>query len=350
MYTDDHIVLRETVAPFLAAKSGSSALRKRTSLVDDVGEMGWAGLLLNENYGGSAMDITSACVLAQEIGRHLTLTPLLSSTFIPSFVIQQLASTQQKEAWLPAIADGCSFVANNMAQQLSNDLQLSVHEGNFKLTGHCTFVPDLNIASSLLLLASSSNGMTLCSVPIDAKGVSLEEYVTLDKRSFGKINLDAVTVESQHILPSADITKTQALGALLFASEQYGCAASAFDMTMDYLRQRKQFGRTLGSFQALQHRASALYADLAMAESIILKASIALENNAPEATKLCSIAKSKTGSTAMLMGNEAIQLHGGIGMTEEHDIGLHLKRIAVSEKLYGDTDYHTNRVAELSGF
>lgn len=348
MYTDDHIVLRETVAPFLAAKSGSSALRTRSFLVDEIGEMGWAGLLLNEHYGGSQMDITSACVLAQEIGRHLTLTPLLASTLIPSYAIQQLASTQQKESWLPGMANGRNFVASNIGQ-LSNDLQLSEHQGQLQLSGHCAFIPDLDVASSLLLVTSGEE-KKLCHIPLDAGGVKRDDYVTLDNRSFGKLSLDAVTVESEHVLPSANIAKAQALGILLFASEQYGCAASAFDMTMDYLRQRKQFGRSIGSFQALQHRAAVLYAELAMAESIILKASIALENDAPDASKLCSMAKSKTGSMAMLMGNEAIQFHGGIGMTEEHDIGLHLKRIAVSEKLYGDTDYHTNRVAELSGF
>jgi alkylation response protein AidB-like acyl-CoA dehydrogenase len=144
--------------------------------------------------------------------------------------------------------------------------------------------------------------------------------------------------------------KINAFGSLIYASEQYGSAAAAFDLTLEYLKQREQFGKIIGTFQSLHHRMAKLYTELKTSEALNFKAAILLEGNHVDAQKFCSMAKAKSGQVSRLVTNDSIQLHGGIGMTDEYDVGLYLKRVSISEKMFGNTNYHVDNVATSNGF
>lgn len=349
MYSEEHNLLRDSISDVLKNYSGPSKLRTHTLLVSEVAELGWPGLVIAEDFEGSGMDVTAACILAEEIGRNVTLSPVLASAIIPSYIIQQTGSNDQKKHWLPRIANGKSLISTNIGRASSVVRGRRIESG-ITLSGEADFMPDLNTADTLLLFARTEEENVLCLLPKDTDSLNCKGYTTLDERNYGIANLNHTEIKPHNIITNINIAHITAFGALIYAAEQYGSAASAFDLTLEYLKQRKQFGARIGSYQALQHRAAIMYAELHMTESLILKASLALEQSLPAAEKLCSMAKAKAGTVSTLVANESIQLHGGIGVTDEYDVGLYLKRIAVSEKMYGDSNFHTNRVATLSGF
>ncbi|MEM9384795.1 MAG: acyl-CoA dehydrogenase family protein [Pseudomonadota bacterium] len=344
MYSEDHHILRDAVGSFLR-----DCDPKDPTLGEAIVEQGWSGLLIDERYGGSAMDVTAACVLAEQIGRHLLCSPVLCAALIPSYVLQREATEALKSEWLPRIASGDTLVtldasgddgANNCVEQVGGELVLS---------GEWAFVPDLDQAEAALLPVTHGDG-SLAMVLTQSVDMATAPFTTLDDRKFAKATLSTVAINPTRLLGAPALSTARHLGALIFAAEQYGSAIAAFELTVDYLKERKQFGRNLGSFQALQHRVASLYTELTMLEALVIKASVILQAQEHDAEKFCSMAKAKAGRVAALVTNEAIQLHGGIGMTEEYAVGRFIKRVAVSEKMFGDSDCHTDRVAVLSGF
>ena len=349
MYTEEQLLLKEAIGSFLQAQSGPDAVRVGRSLVQEIADMGFTGTLIDERHNGSGLGITAACIIAEQVGRHLTLTPLISAALVPSYAIAQFGNAVQHERWLPGLASGAYLIAVNPGATVGVSVTGAAH-GDLRLTGSVEFIPDLSVAKALLLPACLAGERLFCLVPLDEPGVVFEPYRTLDGREFANIELTDVHLGSDHIFSPSDSSAVESLGALLYAAEQLGSARAAFELASEDLKSRKQFGRLIGSFQALQHRAAMLYTLLATLEVLVLKASKALEDGAPEAQCLCSMAKAKAGRTGLEVANEAIQFHGGAGMTDEYDVGLYIKRIAVSERLFGDSNYHTDRVATHHGF
>ena len=231
----------------------------------------------------------------------------------------------------------------------------------FVLTGKKTFVAEGMAADILVVcartsgVAGSTEGLSLFLVPADARGVARQRLTLIDGRGAADIQFDNVSVGPEAVLGNVDagwavLDPTLDRARACLAAEMLGTALAAFEMTIDYLKTRVQFGQPIGAFQALQHRAAAMYGELELSRSCVEAALAAIDAQGDDIALLCSLAKAHVGATLFLVSNELIQMHGGIGMTDAHDAGLYLKRARAAEYLYGNRAFHSDRFARLSGF
>ena len=329
----------------------------------DMAEMGWASVLVPEEHGGVAMGHVAAGVIAEEMGRTLTASPFLSTAILGATALTRFGSEAQKGEYLPRLAAGDFLTAlavdETHKHSPSNVTTTAQRSGNgFKLDGRKSFVAEGHVADMLIVSARTAgaegeaDGITLFLVPRDATGVSVERASMIDSRNSAAITLEGVEVTADAVLGEVDGGYT-ALEAVLdagragLAAEMSGSAQECLGQTLGYLRERKQFGEIIGTYQALQHRAAHLYTEIELGKSIVLKALQTLDMAPDHAAMMVSAAKSKLGQVAQLAAREAIQMHGGIGMTDEYDIGFFIKRVRVAEALYGDANYHTDKFARL---
>ena len=329
----------------------------------DMAEMGWASVLVPEEHGGVAMGHVAAGVIAEEMGRTLTASPFLSTAILGATALTRFGSEAQKAEFLPRLAAGDFLTAlavdETHKHNPSSVTTTAQRSGNgFKLDGRKSFVAEGHVADMLIVSARTAgaegeaDGITLFLVPRDATGVSVERASMIDSRNSAAITLEGVEVTADAVLGEVDGGYT-ALEAVLdagragLAAEMSGSAQECLGQTLGYLRERKQFGEIIGTYQALQHRAAHLYTEIELGKSIVLKALQTLDMAPDHAAMMVSAAKSKLGQVAQLAAREAIQMHGGIGMTDEYDIGFFIKRVRVAEALYGDANYHTDKFARL---
>ncbi|MBV1876780.1 MAG: acyl-CoA/acyl-ACP dehydrogenase [Pseudomonadales bacterium] len=329
-------------------------------------EMGWPGILVPEQYGGLGLGYLTFGVVLEEIGRQLTASPLFASAFVGASAVMLAGNDQQKQQWLPAIADGSQIVTlasdegpRHVPAAIS--MQASRNSGGFELNGNKTFVLEGMAASALVVAARTAGdagdqqGISLFILAADTDGISRHALATMDSRGYANISFDKVSIPADALLGELD-QGYALLEAILdrasagIAAEMIGTAAQSFDMTLDYLKNREQFGQVIGSFQALGHRAADLYTDKEMARSCMEAALQAIDDNGENIAELCSLSKCKTGDFLHFMSNQLIQIHGGIGMTDEFDAGLYLKRARVLESCYGNQAYHRDRYARLLNF
>ncbi|HEX7034494.1 MAG TPA: acyl-CoA dehydrogenase family protein [Pseudomonadales bacterium] len=329
-------------------------------------EMGWTGILIPEALGGSDLGYLTFGLVLEETGRQLTASPLLASALAGASALLLGGSEAQQRAWLPKVVDGSAILAlavDEGPKHAPSAVALKAERsGNgFRLTGRKTFVAEGGAATALVVAARTSgspgerDGITLFLVDANARGVTRRKLRTADSRGYANIDFDAVEVGADAVLGEVDrgfavldATLDRARAGL--AAEMLGTAAQAFEMTLDYLKTRKQFGQVIGSFQALGHRAAAMYTKLELTRSCVEAALQAIDNRADNIAEMCSLAKYKGGELLHLVSNELIQIHGGIGMTDEFDAGFYLKRARAAEALFGNQTFHRNRYAELLGF
>ncbi|MEQ8749002.1 MAG: acyl-CoA dehydrogenase family protein [Amphiplicatus sp.] len=374
--TEEQEMLRDSARGFLDEKAPVAALRKLRDSNDETGfsrslwkemaEQGWAGILFEEEFGGADFGFVGAGVLAEEMGRTLTASPFLSTSILAATALKKFASKAQKEEHLPAIAAGDLVMALAVDEKAKHGpaktaLKAEKSGNGFKLSGEKTFVADGHVADKLIVAARSAGapgeqqGLTLFLVDAKAKGVSAERTVMVDSRGAARMKFDAVDVTGDDVIGEVD-GGYEALEAVLsagragLAAELSGSAQQAFELTTAYLKDRKQFGRAIGTFQALQHRAAHLYSELELVKSVVLKALQDLDNNFGMAAVTCSLAKAKAGDVAKLASQEAVQMFGGVGMTDEYDIGLYMKRIRVAQEMFGDHAFHADRIARMRGY
>jgi len=329
------------------------------ALWTQMADMGWAGVLIPESAGGSDMGHAAAGVLAHEMGKTLVNSPFLSSAVIAATALRQVSDARATEAlkgiasgqvtYALAVDEGAKFAPDATAMQAHAD-------GNgFRLNGTKKFVVDGGFADRILVLASTDNSQTLFDIPADRAGVTRQAQAMIDSRDAARITFDDVEATGADVLGTVDDAMTVLRPALeagqaALAAELSGLAAGAFGMTVDYLKERQQFGVTIGSFQALQHRAAHLWSETEVTASAITNAGRALDETPDEATLAVSLAKARATGTAQLAVREGVQMHGGIGMTDEFDIGFFMKRARVSAEWLGDYGYHAETVARLRGF
>ena len=231
------------------------------------------------------------------------------------------------------------------------------------LSGKKTFVLDGHIADKLIVVARTSGeqraraGLTLFMVDRDAPGVSVTRTIMADSRNAANVSLDNVAVSADAVIGAVDggadiLDPALDIARIGLAAEMLGGTLECFERTVAYLKERKQFGVAIGSFQALKHRAANMFCEIELSKSCVLEALTALDEgrDATEVAKLASLAKAKVGETYGLVSREGIQMHGGIGMTDEFEIGFFIKRAAVAEQTFGDVNYHRNRYGELEGY
>jgi alkylation response protein AidB-like acyl-CoA dehydrogenase len=373
---DDTALIRDTALDFFTKRAPVSALRKLRDDQDALGfslplwrqmaELGWAGFLVPEAYGGSDFGHVGLGQVLEAAGRSLAASPLISTALIGASALALAGNEAQKAAHLPALAKGERLLAlalEESAHHAPYHIATTAKRSGagFRIDGEKRFVLDGHVADLLVVAARSSggvderHGLTLFLVPAAAKGISCSRTEMVDNRNAAIIRLDGVELSADAVLGRID-DGAEPLDAVLdraragLAAEMLGTAAEAFERTIQYLKDRKQFGVAIGSFQALKHRAAVMFAEIELARSAVLAALTALDARAADAAELASLAKAKAGDALFLVSNEAIQLHGGIGMTDEHEIGFFLKRARVAQASFGDSAFHRDRYAKLRGY
>ncbi|MED5549459.1 MAG: acyl-CoA dehydrogenase family protein [Pseudomonadota bacterium] len=366
-------MLKDAARGYLSTSAPVSQLRKlRDSGSEDgfdrktwadMADMGWTGVLVPEAHGGVEMGHVAAGVIAEEMGRTLTASPYISTAIMGATALSRFGSDGQKSEWLPRIAAGeaiTALAADEGRKHNPSGVAVSAERsGNgFKLNGRKTFVAEGHVADMLIVSArtggseNEAEGITLFLVPRDAAGVTVERKDTIDSRHAADVVLDNVEVTADAVLGEVD-NGLGALEAVLDAgraglsAEMSGSAQQCLDSTVGYLKERKQFGQIIGTFQALQHRAAHLYSEVELGKSIVLKALQTLDAAPDHAAMVVSAAKAKLGQVAQLAAREGVQMHGGMGMTDEFDIGFYMKRVRVAEALYGDANYHADKFARM---
>ena len=366
---EDETMLRDTAEGFFAEKAPVKALRKLRDERDETGfdrglwkemaDMGFAGIAVPEDHGGVDMGFVAAGLLAEQMGKNLTASPFLSTAILAATAIREAGSDAQKAEHLPRIASGEAVYAVAMDEGVKHNpgnIETTAEKsGNgFKLSGSKAMVVDGHVADHLIVAAKMDDGIGLFLVDPKAKGVETERTIMVDAHNAARIELDGVEVDGDALLGEAAndaaLHKMLAAGRGIVAAELLGAGGEAFRSTVEYIKERKQFGVPVGSFQALQHRASHLYSELEIARSAVLGALTALDAGDENAERYCSMAKAKLGDVAKLAALEGVQMHGGVGMTDEYDIGLFLKRVRVLQELLGDAAYHQNEFAKANSY
>ena len=329
-------------------------------------DLGWSGILVPEEYGGFDFGMVGMGSIFEEMGKMLTPSPLFSTGVLGASLISLGGNDKQKQTYLPQIVDGSITTAlaleeGNRHSPLSISTEAKKNGENYSITGDKTFVIDGH-SSKLLIVAArtsgsekDSSGITLFLIDPSANGVEVNKTSMVDSRNSANISLKEVTVSKDDILGeesngSAILEEVLDRAQIAISAEMLGNASQAFDITLEYLKERKQFGTVIGSFQALQHRAAEMYSELELTKSSVIAACVAADEKSNDLRRMASLAKFKAGETNHLVTNEAVQMHGGVGVTDEYDVGLYLKRARVTEQIFGNSEYHLDRYASLSEY
>jgi alkylation response protein AidB-like acyl-CoA dehydrogenase len=369
-------LLRDNAREWVREAAPVGHLRRLRDLRDETGfsrelwrqmaALGWPGIVFPEAYGGLGLGFVELGVVMEECGRTLVPTPLVSSVLLGGGALLEGGSEAQKQASLPGICDGSRIVALAYEETPRFDPYMvrctAERKGDsYKLSGQKRFVLDGHVADQLIVSARTSGapgeraGITLFVLDARAKGVSMERTLLLDSRNAAKCKLESVSVPLSAVLGTVDkgadiLDPVFDRATACLAAELLGLISQAYDTTLEYLKTRVQFDVLIGSFQALQHRAVDMFCELELCKSLVLDALSALDDKREDAPAMASAAKARLSEASRWITREAVQMHGGIGMTDEHDIGFYLKRAAAAEVTFGDAAYHRDRFARLRGF
>jgi alkylation response protein AidB-like acyl-CoA dehydrogenase len=374
--TEEQSLLRDSARTWTQDKSPVSAFRRMRDAGAPLGydpaafaemaDMGWTGVIIPEAYGGSAFGYVGMGLILEETGRTLTASPLLATALAGASAIILGGTETQKQAWLPKIASGeaiATLAVDEGAHHAPRKVALTATktEGGYRLSGAKTFVLEGMAADVFVVSARTSgatadaDGISLFLVPADAAGVTRKALKLADSRGAANLVFDDVEVGADALLgaegaggPLLEKILDRARAGL--AAEMLGSALQAFEITLDYLKTRVQFGQVIGAFQALQHRAAKMFTELELTRSCVEAALAAIDDDAADVAQLASLAKARAGDTLHLVSNEMVQMHGGIGMTDAHDAGLYLKRARAAEAAFGGQAYHRDRYARLQGY
>ena len=372
---DEQTMLQDTARGFLEDAAPVSHLRALRDSKDATGfsrdlwaryaEMGFTGILVSEDDGGLGLGAVEAGIVLEQMGRNLTPSPFLS-TSVGAAVALKLASATLKDRYLGAIVEGSVTAAlafDEGSRHRPERIALAAdRRGNgFALTGEKRMVVGAHVADLLIVAARTAGapgetaGLTLFAINPKAAGVSIETDRLADSSLAGRVTFDGVEIDGDAVIGQIDdgwATLTPVLAHVRAgaSAELLGVAGGAVERTVQYLRERTQFGRLIGEFQALQHRAAHLYSEMEVATAAVLKAQQLLDAGSPEAETAAMVAKAQASLTSTLAVQESLQMHGGIGMTDEHNIGLYMKRQRVLAEMFGDADGLADRLARMSGY
>ena len=375
--TEEQELLRTTAADFVKAHLPVGRLRRMRDAGDPLGfspeawrrmgELGWPGIVLPEEYGGLGLGYADLAVVLEQVGGALAPEPFLSTVLLAGNAILLGGDENQKKAWLPrvAAADVVLGFAHHEPGARHRPFRVRTRaeksSRGFRLTGRKDMVFDADGAECLVVSARVSgesderDGIALFLVDRRAAGLGVQSQQLVDHRRSALVSLDGVEIPE-----SAAIGKPGSSGPLVervldratvgLCAEMLGGMACAFESTVAYLRERKQFGVPIGSFQALKHRAARMLVEVELGRSAVMAAARAIDGGSPDASLLASVAKARLSEGYVTVANEAVQMHGGIGMTDEYDIGFYLKRARAAEQTLGDAAFHRDRFAALQGF
>ncbi|KRO71263.1 MAG: acyl-CoA dehydrogenase [OM182 bacterium BACL3 MAG-120920-bin41] len=377
--SEDQQLLKDSAKAFVDQNAPVSVLRGLRDSKDAQGydqnlwrqmlELGWAGMAIPEAYGGFEFGYGGLGVVLEESGRTLVSSPLIATVLLGASAINELGSDAQKSEFLPQVVSGELLLALAIDEKPHHRpcrIETSaVKSGEgYVLNGCKTFVLDGHIANKLVVVARTAGaiddraGLSVFLVDAAAEGVSINRSWMVDSRNSAMLSLNNVKVGADALLGAegdayTSLTRVLDIGRIGIAAEMLGSMQQAFEITLDYLKQREQFGVLIGSFQGLQHRAAEMYSEIELCKSAVRAALAALDDadkNDADIAEFASIAKAKLSEVATLVSNEAVQMHGGIGMTDEYDIGFYMKRARVAAAFLGDALFHRERYASLNGF
>ena len=368
--------LKDIASEFLQSNAPITHFRKIRDTQNELGydeslwmemvNLGWSGILIPEEYGGFDFGMVGMGSILEEAGKTLTPSPLFSAGVLGASLLTLGGNDSQKQTYLPQIVDGTLTTAlaleeSNRHAPYSIDTQAKKNGDQFIISGCKNFVIDGH-SSNLLIVAARTegsvndeSGITLFLVNSDSQGVEITKTSMVDSRNAANIKFSDVTVSSDNILGEENngaslLEVVLDRAQIAISAEMLGNASQAFNLTLEYLKERKQFGAVIGTFQALQHRAAEMYSELELTKSSVIAACNAVDENSNDLRRMASLAKFKSGETNHLITNEAVQMHGGVGVTDEYDVGLFMKRARVTEQIFGNSEYHIDRYATLSDY
>lgn len=373
--TEDQEMLRETAIAFARDELPVTRLR---ALRDDgklgvdgdarakLAELGFFGVIIPDEPGGEHFGLVGLGQILEAQGRSIASTPLLQTALIAASAIQLGGTEAQKAEWLPKIAGGeatFSLAVDEGAHHAPANVATEAEKNGqgYKITGAKRYVPDAHHADIFIVVARTfgesgqTHGLTLFLVPSDADGVSVQALNTVDSHGAAHVTFDGVDVSEAAMIGGVDqgwdvLEPVLDRARIGISAEMLGASQAMFDMTLGYLNTRKQFGQLIGSFQSLQHRAAKMFTDIELTRSCVAAALAAVDEGGNNVAELASLAKSRASDLVHLVSNETVQMHGGIGMTDDHDSGLFLKRARAQETLYGGASFHRDRYAKLNAY
>jgi acyl-CoA dehydrogenase len=372
--TEDQELIAKTAADFVREKSPVARMRAlrdanepacfSRGLWKEMAELGWVGLAFPENLGGAGLGFAELAVVLEELGKTLAPEPFLGTVLMGGQALALGGSEAQQQSWLPRLCAGDAIVS--LAHQEPRS-RYDVHHvetraertsAGWRLTGEKTQVLDGHVADALLIPARTSGGaadaagISLFLVTKGAAGLTTTRQSRLDARGAALVKLDGVVGEPVGAEGQAGALLTRVIdrATIGLCAEMLGGMQQAFALTVEHLKTRKQFDVPIGSFQALKHRAADVFIELELARSVVMAATRAVDEDAGDLAKLASLAKAKCSEAYVLATNEGVQMFGGVGMTDEYDIGLFMKRARAAELTFGDSAFHRARWASLSGY
>lgn len=374
--TEEQTLLKESAKSFFEEQAPITAFRKIRDDKDETGfskdlwssmvEMGWAGIIIPEEYGGLDFGFQGLALVLEESGRTLTASPLIATVLLGAGTLIESGSDTQKSELLPKIASGEMLMTAALDEGPHFDPKATAlsaqEEGDgYVLSGTKTMVLDGHVADKIIVLARTSGdpgddaGLTLFLVDNGSKGLTCDRLNMLDSRNASVITFDGVKVSKADVIGQVGagfdvIDRVLDRASIGLAAEMLGSSSHVFESTLEYLKERRQFGQLIGSFQSLQHRAAHMFSQLEMSKSVVMEAASAIDEGSNQVPALASLAKAFVNETSNEVSREGIQMHGGIGMTDEHDVGLFLKRSRVAEHTFGSASYHRDRYARLNEY
>jgi alkylation response protein AidB-like acyl-CoA dehydrogenase len=369
--TPEQKLLAETVATFVKQRSPVERFRKlRAARVPwdpeiwaHMGELGWLSVPFSEEAGGFGGGMVEVAIILEGLGRTLVPEPYLASVVLGGLALARAGDGSQRERWLAPMIEGRTALALAYTERASRHhadrpATTAVRSGGgWRLTGEKVFVLGGHQAHAFVVSAQTPAGLGLFVVDPDGPGVERQRVRTIDGHGAARLVLQDAAVDDDRRLgepgptASAVLERVLDLGAAAACAEGLGVAQAMLDMTTVHLKERRQFGVAIGSFQALQHRAVEMFVEVQLLRSMSVLATVHADTPDHQTRRRSvSAAKAKLGTAGRLVSQQAIQLHGGIGITDEHDIGLYFKRMLALNAVLGDEEHHVQRLAGLPGF
>jgi acyl-CoA dehydrogenase len=368
---EEQQMLKSSTKEFLDLKSPLSLVREMrdnnynqfsSELWTEMVEMGWTALTIPEKYNGLNFGYVGLGQVLEEMGRKLTVSPIISTVLTSTSLISLSKNEVLKNMLFQEIMNGNKLctLAHEEGSHHSPNIEISIvlkKDDVLVLNGKKRFVIDGSISDYLIVSANHESEKNVDLILVDSKseGISFNNKVHMDSRIYSDISFDNVKIEKDNFLSSNGdgfeiLEKTLDIARIGLAAEMLGNVQQAFEMTMQYLKEREQFGVKIGSFQSLQHRSALMFGEIELCKSIVLKALQAIDSDDEKLPELASLAKAKLGQVSKLVTNEAVQMHGGIGVTDDADIGFFLKRTRVTQRTFGDSNFHLDRVAKINKY
>lgn len=374
--TEDQELLAQTARDFVRTNSPVSRLRALRDGQDmgfspdmwqEMAQLGWAGILIPEEYGGAGMGLADLAVVLEAAGRNLAPEPFLSTVLLGGQLLADAGSPEQKQTWLPGIATGEKILALAYQEARSRyDLnrvstQAAAEGDAWRLSGEKIQVLDGQNADALIVSARTAgedndpDGIAIFLLAPDMPGVAIIPQTRVDNRAAALVTLDGVKVGAESVVGTVGqgfqtLSHIVDLATVGLCAEMLGGMSQIFDDTLAYLKTREQFGVVIGSFQSLKHRAAKVFMEIELCRSTVMAAANAADAGESDLALLVSLAKARCSDAFILATNEGVQMHGGIGMTDEHDAGLYMKRARAAEMTFGDAAWHRDRWARLRGY